>query len=427
MKFLVLQSELGVLRGGGENFTRNLFGVLAKRGHQISAAFVADSLGRFPIPLPSGMTPIPLRGWWSRKPGQATLSSVARYLPAGGRGTTLFERIMDAMEWRGVRWHDWRFSKRIGSDFAKRWQEFDAIYVHCNVGLAAEMARHRPTILRLPGPVSAEMAPLLREIHAVCANGDALIQMRRFMGEEVLELPLGLDGKVFGTSDSSVRGTLGWTKEHVVMGYVGRLNRLKGSDLLADAFKQVAGVYPEARLVVIGSGEEESRVRYTLAKEIADGRVRMVPGLNMDQLASWYRAMDAFILPSRYENFSNALLEAAACGVPFIASDVGGNSIFEKRAVGTLFKPDSAADLARCMGEFIAGREEQLERAMAAAATVREQFSWEVSADHLEEILRARLGLNTVSAPDMTRYPQMATASGKSSGVRDHQGGRNDR
>jgi hypothetical protein len=42
MKILVLHSELGVLRGGGENFTRNVFVAFAERGHDVSAAFIAD-------------------------------------------------------------------------------------------------------------------------------------------------------------------------------------------------------------------------------------------------------------------------------------------------------------------------------------------------------------------------------------------------
>src|SRR5215475_9094251 len=81
MKVLVLHSELGVLRGGGENFTRNLFAAFAARGHHVAAAFVADRHGRYPIPLPSFIEPMPIRGWWSRKLGQATLSSMSNCLP----------------------------------------------------------------------------------------------------------------------------------------------------------------------------------------------------------------------------------------------------------------------------------------------------------------------------------------------------------
>ncbi len=45
MRVLVLHSELGVLRGGGENFTRNLFAAFGERGHHVSACFVADLAG----------------------------------------------------------------------------------------------------------------------------------------------------------------------------------------------------------------------------------------------------------------------------------------------------------------------------------------------------------------------------------------------
>ena len=52
MKILVLHAELGILRGGGENFTRNLFVEFSKRGHEVCAVFGADLKGSYPIPLP---------------------------------------------------------------------------------------------------------------------------------------------------------------------------------------------------------------------------------------------------------------------------------------------------------------------------------------------------------------------------------------
>jgi glycosyltransferase involved in cell wall biosynthesis len=190
------------------------------------------------------------------------------------------------------------------------------------------------------------------------------------------------------------------------MGYVGRLNRLKGSDLLAEAFRQVAEVVPQARLIIIGHGEEEGRVRYLLEKEIAGGRVRMVPGLNSAELGSWYRAMDVFVLPSRYENFSNALLEAAACGIPFIASDAGGNSLFQKIGAGQLFEPGSVEGLVRQMIEFINDAEPRRASGRACSLAVRSRFNWKASADRLEWILESRYGLpasaKATSEPNFT-------------------------
>src|SRR5207247_861061 len=145
--------------------------------------------------------------------------------------------------------------------FARRWDDFDAVYVHSDPILASKVSQYRPTVLRLPGPVTAELTPMLRAVHAVCANGDALVRVRAFLGDHVVELPIGLDVQVFTPGASSVRSTLGWAEHHCVVGYVGRLTLLKGVDLLAAAFREIAQDAPDARLLIVGSGVEERHIR----------------------------------------------------------------------------------------------------------------------------------------------------------------------
>src|SRR5438445_430440 len=113
MNVLILHSELGVLRGGGENFTRNLFRAFARRGHRVAAAFVADRNGRYLIALPSEINPIPICGWWSRNLGQTLLSSVAQRLPLNRRLKFVWNRCQGAMSWRVIRWHNERFQRRV--------------------------------------------------------------------------------------------------------------------------------------------------------------------------------------------------------------------------------------------------------------------------------------------------------------------------
>jgi glycosyltransferase involved in cell wall biosynthesis len=317
---------------------------------------------------------------------------------------------MDSLEWRGARWHDARFRKRIQKEFQGRWKNYDAIYVHGSVELAAEVANHRPTVLRLPGPASDEQASLLHSIHVVCANGDVLARSRRLIGEKVVELPVGLDAVAFSPEGPSMRSALEWTSEHKVIGYVGRITRLKGVDLLADAFRDVAAVCPEARLLVIGRGEEEKSFRHVLLNEIAGGKVHFVPSLTSSELGPWYRAMDLFVLPSRYENFSNALLEASACGVPFVAADVGGNQILQKSGAGFLFAPGSSADLAHKIRECFADMESSRARSLAFSRVVREQYDWNVSAERMDWILKTRLtdAGRSASIPAITPQAQLS-------------------
>ncbi len=271
MKILVIHSELGVLRGGGENFTRNLFQSFTERGHDVWATFIANSSGQYPLALPSTIRPIPLAGHWSRKLGQNTLSTMASWIPGGTGLRTQWERAQEALCWRTVRWHDRRFARRIETEFKCRWHEFDAVYVHGSTVLASNVARYRPTILRLPGPVSADLTSLLRTIPVVCANGDALSKIRELLGDHALELPIGLDGELFKPGPSWVRQRLGWTAKDWVIGYVGRLAYIKGIDLLARTFAKIRQIIPQARLLVIGSGEEQAKLRLWLKERTRAG------------------------------------------------------------------------------------------------------------------------------------------------------------
>jgi glycosyltransferase involved in cell wall biosynthesis len=392
MKVLVLQSELGVLRGGGENFTRNLFTAFAERGHFVSAAFVADRRGRYPIPLPPSIEPIPIPGWWSPNLGQETLASLGQYI-SGEKLRRKWDLIQEAVSWRTFRWHRGRFQRHVELKLAHRWNEFDLVYVHGNSILASQVAQCRPTILRLPGPVTAELEPLLRRVHAVCANGDALAQIQRFLGDHATELPIGVDTHIFKPGTSSVRSDLGWSDQYRVVGYVGRLLHLKGTDLLAAAFRRISKTIPNARLLIIGNGPEESYIRAELANENFRGIVHFESDVNHSELAQWYRAMDLLVMPSRYENFSNAVVEAMACGIPFLAADIGGNKIMAKTGSGWVFQPGSVSALSTSLNRILAGGCELKEHGRIGLDYVRRLYNWSFSAERLEQIIEVRLGV----------------------------------
>jgi glycosyltransferase involved in cell wall biosynthesis len=102
--------------------------------------------------------------------------------------------------------------------------------------------------------------------------------------------------------------------------------------------------------------------------------------------------MDLFVMPSRYENFSNALLEALMCGVPFLASDVGGNRrLLAETQGGWSFSPGSADSLAEMMDKI--GREPSMasDRGAFGSKKVSSSYSWELSAQRLESVFQSCL------------------------------------
>jgi glycosyltransferase involved in cell wall biosynthesis len=393
MKVLVLHSELGVLRGGGENFTKNLFTAFAARGHHVTAAFVADRSAHYPIPLPPSIEPIPIRGWWSRNLGQTILSTVGRRPFLNGHLDPMRHRLQEAVSWRVIRWHNRRFQRKVRQELTQRFNDFDLVYVHGDVDLAAEMADSLPTVLRLPGPVSDDCSELLQKVHIVCANGDALSRVSSFLPKGVMELPIGIDGKRFQPGFTSVRQNLGWSESDLVVGYVGRLTHVKGVDLLAAAFREASRSLPDLRLLIVGRGEATKSIRSFLAEETRRGIVRIQPDVGHEQLPEWYRAMDLFVMPSRYENYSNAILEAMACGIPFLASDIGGNKSLADTGSGWLFKRESACSLTLCLGKIRENRPEMKFRGQSGSKYVRGRYSWAASAERLEWIIAAHLGV----------------------------------
>jgi glycosyltransferase involved in cell wall biosynthesis len=176
-----------------------------------------------------------------------------------------------------------------------------------------------------------------------------------------------------------------------VVGYVGRLTHLKGVALLAAAFRELTRNAVDARLLIIGRGEEERSIRSILATELSRGFVHIEPDIVPEQLPQWYRAMDVLVMPSRYENFSNTVLEAMACGIPFLASNVGGNKMLEETHAGWLFQSESVASLCGGLVRVLENRSEMKDRGEVGSRYVRERYSWAASAERLESIIASHL------------------------------------
>lgn len=116
-------------------------------------------------------------------------------------------------------------------------------------------------------------------------------------------------------------------RDPVVIGTVGRLDRIKNFDLLLHAFAKLAAdgarFHDTLRMVIVGDGPELQRLR-NLASELGVQDIVLMPGKRTD-IANLLRAMHLFVLPSRNEGISNTILESMSTGLPVIASDVGGN------------------------------------------------------------------------------------------------------
>jgi GalNAc-alpha-(1->4)-GalNAc-alpha-(1->3)-diNAcBac-PP-undecaprenol alpha-1,4-N-acetyl-D-galactosaminyltransferase len=155
---------------------------------------------------------------------------------------------------------------------------------------------------------------------------------------------------------------------------VGRLSYEKGFDLLVRAFGRVSGPAREWRLMILGEGEERATL-LRLAGELGVGDRVLLPGW-VPEPARLLESAGLFVLPSRYEGFPNALLEAMACGAPVIAADCpsGPAEIVQHGIDGLLVPPEDDVALAEAMERLISDSV-QRGRLGKRARTVSRRFS----------------------------------------------------
>jgi glycosyltransferase involved in cell wall biosynthesis len=176
-----------------------------------------------------------------------------------------------------------------------------------------------------------------------------------------------------------------------VIGCVCVLRPEKSLGTLLQAFSMVRHDRPGMKLVLVGSGPELEPLRKLSTELGIDGQCLFCPAT--DDVPSWLRALDIFVLPSVSEAFSNSLMEAMACGCCAIASNVGGNpELVRHGETGLLFDCGSAAGLARNLRLTLADDALRSRLATAGSEWVSVNLSQAAAARKMEEIYLQNLG-----------------------------------
>jgi D-inositol-3-phosphate glycosyltransferase len=203
----------------------------------------------------------------------------------------------------------------------------------------------------------------------------------------------GVDLSVFRPgSAAAARARLGLPADAVVLLFAGRIQPLKGPDIVLHAAADLLRSRPAlaGRLVVLfvggPSGSEvgaPGRLGGLAARLGIAGCVRMEPPCPQRELADWYRAATVVLVPSHSESFGLVALEAQACGTPVVAAAVGGlRTAVRGGYSGILVEGHDPAAWARVLGELIGSprRLAQLSRGALAHAS---GFGWPATADRL--------------------------------------------
>jgi len=191
-----------------------------------------------------------------------------------------------------------------------------------------------------------------------------------------------------------VKAEIGWSGETTLVTFVGRLVPAKGVDWLFEVWQHVARQHRQARLLIVGDGPERTALEAKVQELGIKDTVAFV-GRQTD-VFKFLAASDVFVLPSRQEGTSNALLEAMSQSLPVVVADdlLGGNrGVVNDQQDGYVIKFGDSEAFVETLCKLLENAGLRQEMGRRARKKIEEQLSIESVADRYCELYYELLGI----------------------------------
>lgn len=324
---------------------------------------------------------------------------VLDYLPDLACGIQRW-RALTGLSYDLIHSHYW-LSGRLGLLFGDRWGVPMVSMFHTLAQLknrVAESAAEREQSVRF----EIERRTMAGSERVIAATELDRAQIERHYGAlaPIAVIPGGVDLARFAPGDQgAARAGLGLAADGRVLLFVGRIQRLKGIEVLLRAFSMLQDI--QARLVVVGGrpnttheSREIGRLEQLAARLGITERVLFAGAVPHAELPMYYAAADVTVMPSSYESFGLVAVESLACGRPVVATRVGGlRTIVRDGETGLLVPWRDPAMFAEALRSVLLDDRLRARMGAAAPASVA-RFSWDrIGDEHLavyEDVLAGR-------------------------------------
>lgn len=250
------------------------------------------------------------------------------------------------------------------------------------------------------------MKSVARVVASTPRDKRQMIELYNAPAERIVVIPPGVDTNLFHpVIPTRAKEWIGSFSQKTVL-FVGRIDPVKGLDTWFRAMRLVIQQEPSLRdrmcvCLIGGDLDEEEDPDSELARldklkdELGIGdMVTFLGGRAQSSLPYYYSAADVVVMPSRYESFGLAALEAMACGTPVVASDVGGLSFIVRNGeTGYLVPEGDIETFAACILALLRDRPLR-DRLGARAALVARDYAWNVITDKIVDLYREVLDTN---------------------------------
>jgi glycosyltransferase involved in cell wall biosynthesis len=362
-----------------------------------------------------GMTVFRLNSWMNRLFGRLSTLKKRKDQPTPTRieyddstGTT--RQISSRVGWPTIIYYNIFFIHSLLFLWPRR-RSFDIIHAHTMEWSAIVAARlgkflGKPVLIKdstMNGFASLARFPSGSRLQQMIIMEANFVAMTKAIGANLLEA--GIPGEKITRIPNGIRLTDGISRApmkgqviaathsenppHVL--FVGNLYQqpAKGVDILLKAWHKVAALYPDAILDIVGDGDLAEYKKYTANLGI-DTTVSFHG--RQSGLPAWYAAATLFVLPSRREGMSNALMEAMLSGLPCVATDISGSQDLIRSGINGLIVPPADIDrLAEAIRYMLAHPADAAEMGRKARETIVQQLDIDVVAGSYVSLYRKLL------------------------------------
>lgn len=208
----------------------------------------------------------------------------------------------------------------------------------------------------------------------------------------------GIDTQGFSppADRAALRRNLDLPEDHVILGCFGRIRAQKGTDAFVEAAITLLPGRPDVTAIIMGRATEGHEVFLSDLRErvaaagLAD-RILFRPEVPVHEIADWYRALDLYVAPQRWEGFGLTPIEAMACGVPVVATRVGAFEEIVTAETGALVPPDDIPALAEAIAPFLDDAARRQATGQASRDRVQASFGIEDEAAAIVAVYRRLL------------------------------------
>lgn len=226
-----------------------------------------------------------------------------------------------------------------------------------------------------------------KQANVLCATSETIKEyIQQISVKEVNVIPFGVDCEVFKKKEvASI-----YTKDNFVVGSIKPLESIYHIDVLIKSFSIIYKAKPNARLLIIGEGSEQTTLE-KLVKELEIQDVVVFTGrIPFNAISDYFNQLNVLVNISAYESFGVSVIEAMACEVPVIVSDTGGlKEIVSNDSLGIKVPVADEAATTQALDQLIQSPSKCSELGRNGRQLVLEKYSWELNLQQMISIYKS--------------------------------------